>query len=708
MLLRLASIGRLSLALISNRSITNQSSLSYQVNSCIQQIKSSRRSENGLFGHRVLSSVDGFYLFRQAAVLEADQLVKEATDYDRKRKIVQVFDQLSNCLCKVADLSEFIRIAHPDRNYCHAAEQTSIAINAEVEKLNTNRPLYNALVNAIRGGDVVATSPTDDYVARLFLFDFEQSGIHLDEETRKELVQLNEHIHHVGTYFMHGTSKPCIISRDEIPAYLLEHFHSDGKRLIISGLQNDSDNAETREIAFKRFLQYDDQQEQLLLELIYSRLKLAKICGFDSFAQRAINGSIAETPHLVWDFINSLNDLVRSKSDQDFHYMLQLKNKDLEGDNRLMQWDVPYYSQTHRNIRFGSDIHASSPYFSLGSCMEGLDLIFNSIFNVQLQICGTNEEDLWHPSVIKLAVTDLANQTTLGYIYCDFFVRPHKPFHDCHFTIQGGCQLPNGEWSPPLTGTDVWFVAGDYQPPIVVIFLGFPNATSSCPTLLSPSMVDNLFHEMGHAMHSMLARTTYQHITGTRCSTDLAEVPSILMEYFASDYRVVSKFAKHYSTGEAIPEPLLRSWIESKSLFAASDLQLQIFYSALDQVYHSENPLRGCSNSTDVLNQIQNQYYGIANVCNTSWQLRFGHLVGYGAKYYSYLISKAVANSIWKKLFEMDPLSSTAGQFYRREVLSHGGGKPPKQIVESVLQQQVDPGSLATSLVQSISDCNKL
>lgn len=431
------------------RQISNFSSLSYQVNDLIKQHKTLPREKKGLFGHRVLSNPSGFYLFRQNAALETERLVKEAISTDRKRKMVNIFDQLSNCLCKVADLSEFIRISHPDKNYCHAAEQASIAINAEVEKLNTNRPLYESLVNVIRNGDVVTTSQTDNYVAKLFLFDFEQSGIHLDDNIRHELVQLNEHIHHVGTYFMHGTSKPCVVLKNDVPSNLVGHFHADGNRLIISGLQNDSNISELREFAFKRFLHFDEHQEQLLLELIYSRLKLAKICGFKSFAHRAINGSIADNPEVVWEFINSLNNNVRQKSEEDFQFMLKLKNKDFPNTvNGLMQWDVPYYTTSHKNNKFGQDIQDASPYFSLGSCMEGLDHIFNSIFNVKLQISPTDNEDLWHPSVFKLEVIDLKDSSTLGYIYCDFFVRPNKPFHDCHFTIQGGCDLPNG--CPPL------------------------------------------------------------------------------------------------------------------------------------------------------------------------------------------------------------------------------------------------------------------
>jgi intermediate peptidase len=165
-----------------------------------------------------------------------------------------------------------------------------------------------------------------------------------------------------------------------------------------------------------------------------------------------------------------------------------------------------------------------------------------------------------------------------------------------NWVISGGRTLPDGS----------------YQLPIVAVICNFPPPSPSAPSLLTHGMVENLFHEMGHAMHSMLARTRYQHVTGTRCATDFAEVPSVLMEYFAWDPRVLSKFAKHFRTGQSLPEEMINKLSQSRNMFGALEMQRQVLYSMVDQVYHGKHPLT--QSTTDIMTDLQKQYTVIPHV----------------------------------------------------------------------------------------------
>ena len=422
--------------------------------------------------------------------------------------------------------------------------------------------------------------------------------------------------------------------------------------------------------------------------MLSSRYELSRLCGYPTFAHRAVLESMGQNPENVNDFLCQLSKRLQETVKSDHFTMFNMKKRENPLAQSLQVWDIPYFTRIAKNSWI-SDVNLDhlSEYFSLGVCMEGLNMIFESMFGVTLVVENPESGEVWHPDVYKIGVMD--DNGLLGHIYCDFFTRTGKSYQDCHFTIRGGRETKSGE----------------YQNPIVVLMLNLPSPSWTRPTLLTPSMVDNLFHEMGHALHSMLARTKYQHVTGTRCSTDFAEVPSTLMEYFASDPRVLMKIGKHYKTGESLPLEIIEKFVATKKIFVGVELQTQLFYSLLDQKYHSTHPLNGTT--TDVLEQCFNEHHNLKYHPETAWQLRFSHLIGYGARYYSYLMAKSVASTIWQNCFDQNPFDAEAGNKYRTECLAHGGGKPSHKLVSDFLDTPVTSNLLVDAIMNDIYSKNE-
>ena len=643
------------------------------------------KKSGGLFMIEALHNHEGFYILKERASAKAEELMKETLSPNRTRKMVDIFDDLSDALCQAADLAEFIRLAHPDTNFRYSAEDVTLNISGVVETLNTNRDLYDALKNVAINGDKFPITEEDKHVANLFLFDFEQSGIHLAEKERSRVVVLNDSILNLGQSFINNANKPKVISKDIIPQNIKQFFPDTNDIVTIQSLYADTSNEIAREFSFKVYLYPDPHQEYLLEQLLTSRHELAVICGFQTFAHRAVKSTVADSPEFVSKFLNVLNENLKPKAKEDVKLLKKLKNSSNSISKNIQLWDVSYFTSLHKKNHVNLDVGELSSYFCLGACMEGLNNLTEKLFGISLVYEDLEPNEAWAPEVYKLAVVH-EKEGPLGHIYCDFYQRDDKLNQDCHFTIRGGRELPDGT----------------YQNPIVVLVLNLERPQWGSPCLLTPHQLDNLAHEMGHALHSMLARTRHQHVTGTRCCTDFAEVPSILMEYFLSDPRVLKTFTKHFQTKEPMSDEMIEKLCNAKHSLNALETQNQVIYSALDQRLHGMHPLG--KSTTEIFNEIQEEYSVLRPVKNTAWQLRFSHLVGYGAKYYSYLLSRSIASCIWQTYFKNDPFSREQGEKYRYECLRHGGGKPPRLMINEYLNKEASPEVMAESLVREIEE----
>nr|XP_032626860.1 mitochondrial intermediate peptidase [Chelonoidis abingdonii] len=598
----------------------------------------------GLFGVPELSSPEGFQEAQEKALQETEQLVQKACTTPPGPQIVMIFDQLSDALCKVADLADFVKIAHPDFAFREAAEEACRNIGTMVEKLNTNIELCQSLKQLLANKEVMdSLDPETRQVAELFMFDFEISGIHLDDEKRKKAVDLNVKILDLCNQFLIGAHLPNKIDKHILPEHIRYNFAVEGNYIQITGLHADCSDDLVREVAYKIFLYPNAEQLRCLEELLTSRNHLAQLVGYNTFAHRALQGTMARTPEKVMQFLETLSERLFQRTLKDFEMMEGMKMKLNPQNSKLMPWDHPYYSGVLRGERYNIEPSLYCPFFSLGACMEGLNFLFNQLLGISLYAEQTEKGELWCEDVRKLAVVH-ENEGLLGYIYCDFFQRADKPHQ--------------------VTTNDV----------LIRCLLTIELAVKTLPI---------------NGMRDW-----------TRCPTDFAEVPSILMEYFASDYRVVNQFARHFQTGQSLPKSMVSRLCESKKICAAADMQLQVFYAVLDQLYHGEHPLK--RSTTEILKETQEKFYGLPYVPNTAWQLRFSHVVGYGAKYYSYLMSRAIASMVWKQCFVQNPFDRAMGERYRREMLAHGGGKEPMLMVQGMLQKSPSVEDFVDALVSDL------
>lgn len=435
---------------------------------------------------------------------------------------------------------------------------------------------------------------------------------------------------------------------------------------LASVLQFSSDE-EVRKMVYIRGNSVPHANVDVLKRLISARHELAQIMGCRSYAEFSVKPNMALSPKVVMSFLLEMSKKVQAKTTEEHKLLTKFKIENCgQSDGDLRPWDEAYYMTMMKSSAYKLDSSIVGSYFSLSNCIEGLKVLVQSLFGATFRSIPPAPGESWHPQVLKLSLHH-PEEGDLGYLYLDLYSRKGKYPGCAHFAIKGGRRISQTE----------------YQLPIVALVCNFSGSRNPSAVRLNQSEVETLFHEFGHALHSLLSRTEYQHFSGTRAVLDFAEIPSNLFEYYAWDHRVLKKFARHYSTGEEIPQKLVESMQGARDMFAATELQRQIFYALADQTLFGEPFHHGDISS--VIAELKREHTNSEHVEGTHWETRFSHLLNYGAGYYSYLYAKCFAATIWKKLCQEDPLSPTTGFALRRKFLQHGGAREPAALLNDLV-----------------------
>ncbi|GMP24118.1 hypothetical protein CsSME_00001508 [Camellia sinensis var. sinensis] len=653
--------------------------------------------DTGLYGFHHLKTPNGFRRFVDEAIERSGELVNYISGMPSPAEIIQAMDEISDTVCSVVDSAELCRHTHPDREFVVEANKAAMRINEYLHYLNTNHTLYNAVIKADKDG--IFLSKEAQRAAHSLRIDFEKGGIHLSTDKLDRVNLLNIDIGQLCREFneniitdpgyvdifpasripkqLHHLVKPIYRST---PSASRESLNSRGANMkekgfriltepsnLSSVLQWASDS-EVRKMAYVQGNSVPSANLGVLDKLVASRHEIAQIMGYKSYAEFAVQPNMASSPEVVMSFLLEMSEMVRPKADKEFKRIWDFKrekNGQINGD--LDPWDEAYFTGLMKSSAYSLDSLVVASYFPLTQCIEGLKVLVELLFGVTFRSIPLAPGESWHTDVLKMSLYH-PEEGDLGYLYLDLNSRTGKYPGCAHFAIKGGRRISETE----------------YQLPVVALVCNFSGSRNSAAVMLNHWEVETLFHEFGHALHSLLSRTDYQHFSGTRVVLDLAETPSNLFEYYAWDYRVLKTFARHYSTGEVIPEKLVESMQGAKKMFAATELQRQIFYALIDQTLFGEQP-SSPMDTISVVADLKRRHTSWKHVEGTHWHTRFSHLLNYGAGYYSYLYAKCFAATIWQKICQDDPLSLATGSALRTKFLQHGGAKDPANLLNDLL-----------------------
>lgn len=716
-----------------------------------EDFSSRAKTTSGLIGNRHLTEPRGFQRFAESSLQRCKELVEQvlsASTLDEYKRLPRHLDRLSDLLCRVIDLSDFVRTIHPNQNVAAAASAAYSLMFQYMNELNTTTGLNKQLRKAWAMPELQAQWTREEkMVAVILMKDFSKSGIDLPDSDREEFVNISNDIANIGTDFVNGME----YEKGHVRAYKSQLNGIDPRYLQNMSRFTQADipvystigkhimtTAHDPDIKRKLYMAERTASKSTinrLEQLLLNRAKLAKLTGYDTYAQLTLTDKMSKTPEAVTKFLQSLNANNKGQVQAELDRLLATKRAKDPAAATVDAWEHSYLVHQSK-LQTATEkaprsrlLEAASNYFAVGHVIQGLSSLFQSLYGVRLVPREAKIGEVWHPDVRRLDVFT-ESQEHIATMYCDLFSRPGKLPNPAHFTLLCSREISQEEvedainHNQPLNlgmpvRTSIDQVTGQtkhHQTPIIALVCDFPdNSGAAEPSTLSPTSVTTLFHEMGHAVHSILGQTSMQGISGTRCATDFAELPSVLMEYFATDPSVLKLFARHWQTGELIPDELVNAMLQEKQARAEQtggwDNQTQILMALLDQVYHAAGPVQGLAgnsyDSTAAFHDVWNRYSVVGEPPATAWQGFFGHLYGYGATYYSYLFDRAIARQVWRAVFRDGDgggaIDRAAGERFKQEVLKYGGGRDPWLCLEGLMGEGkgvlAEGGSEAMDLV---------
>src|SRR6056297_988736 len=523
-------------------------------------------------------------------------------------------DNLYNELTKVYETESLLAFVHHDKDIRDECLKQTAILEKFFNEIALSEPLYKAVKNYSRTEEAKKLQGARKKYLKETIEEFERNGFALPKEKRNQLKNIQdslsddykeEHRQDDGTYKI-GLAYPSYVP-------FMKYSKSDEAR---------------KKLAEKYKNIAADKNLDVLKQILIEREKMAHLLGYKTYAEYRTEERMAKNPKNVWDFENRLKEKVTEKAKKDYQELLEVKRKykNDESIQTIESWEAAFYNNILLKEKYKLDHQKLKEYFDLNQVIKGLFSIAQHLYDIEFK--EVKKPSVWHHDVRFFEV--LEQGKLIARFYLDLFPRPDKYNHAALFGIIPGKKMEDG-----------------YQIPTASLVCNFPKPTKDKPALMLHSDVETLFHEFGHLMHDLLTRAELSAQAGTNVARDFVEMPSQIFEHWAWEYDALKQFAKHYKTGEVLPESFHDKMLASKNAGSGLHILQQIFYGTLDFTFHDKYNPNGEQTTIELVKELQNKITLYKYQENTHFEAGFGHLNGYAAGYYSYLWALVFAEDMF-------------------------------------------------------------
>ena len=407
--------------------------------------------------------------------------------------------------------------------------------------------------------------------------------------------------------------------------------------------------------------QNTNDNNEIAIKMANLRLERAKILGYENHSQYVLEESMAKTPQKVTRFLEDLWKPTLIKAKQEEAEIKSMMQKDgISGEVQAYDWR--FYSEKIKKAKFNLDEQELKPYFSLDNVTQGIFMVCKNLYGLQFE--RKNDIPTYHPEATAWEVKE-KDGTTIGLLFMDFFPRESK---------RGGAWMTSYKPQEMINGKRTY--------PVISIVCNFSKPTAEAPALFSMDEVRTYFHEFGHALHGLLSNVRHKSQAGTSVPRDFVELPSQIMENWATDPIVMKMYAKHYKTNEVIPDALIEK-LELAGTFGQGFETAEFLASALlDMDFHTITSPIATNSAAEFEKESMKKHGLISSIVPRHRATHFGHIFagGYSSGYYSYKWSGVLDTDAFDQFKSTELFNPIKAQSFRKNILERGGTEDPMKL----------------------------